>query len=124
MAHRTLTFDEWYLENRLKYMTVPIKELHELYEQETTLVGYNDITLEELENIIAETVFEAERKEKGWRILVNKKGAIEYLREVYKDKLFENKAEELIKEAEETLTEGAYVITDTGISPYGFRLKR
>jgi len=122
MKDTTCTFDEWYMENRVKYMHLPIEDMQKLHEKETVLPGYNSITLEELEHIMAITVFEEERKKKGWRILTNKKGALQYLTEVYKDPLFADKAKELLKEAEETFTEGPYVITDVGISPYGFRL--
>jgi len=128
MEKDTITFDEWYKKNRLdiNYMKMSKPELLEAYKQEITmgLKGYNDITLEELEKIIAETVFEEERKEKGWRILTNKKGALSYLKELYKDPPFVDKAEKLLKEAEEEFTEGPYVITPYGVSPYGFRLKR
>lgn len=33
-----ITFDSWYRENRLKYITLSVKELHATYEEETTWV--------------------------------------------------------------------------------------
>lgn len=83
---------------------------------------YSDITYEELEQILAETVLEAEAKRNKYKVLTNKKGALAYLKESYKDFFTEKEAEKNLKIAEKELTEGSYVITPTGISPYGFRL--
>ena len=86
---------------------------------------YNDISLEKLEQIAEDLIVTKEEKDrKGYSVLTNKKGALLYLKEQYKSYFTKKEAETNLKIAEEELWECSYVITETGIAPYGLKLDR